>query len=117
MLGTTLGITYNAVAKTLSRIKDDGYTADYYLDDGSTKFRLSVKHTIPPRADPGESHMVRLDVDHYDVNGLFVRTASAWMVIKTFDNVQDTTASNNAANALRTLADATFVGKLNTRES
>lgn len=117
MLGTTLSITHNAVAKVLSRIKDDGYTADYYLDDGQQKFSLSVKHTIPARADPGESHLVRLDVAYYDVNGVYLRTASAWTVVKTFDNVQDTVASNNVSKALVGLTDATFLGKLNTRES
>lgn len=117
MLGTTLGITYNAVAKTLSRVKDDGYSADYYLDDGQLKFLLSVKHTVPSRGGVGESHLVRLDVDMYDANMVFLRTASAWTVIKTFDAVQDTTSSNNVANALRTLTDSTFIGKLNTRES
>jgi hypothetical protein len=117
MLGNTLGITYNAVTKTLSRVKDDGYTADYYLDDGQQKYTLSVKHTVPPRGEPNESHMVRLDVAHYDANGVYLRTASAWSVLKTFDAVQDTVSSTRCANALVGLTDSTFVGKLAVRES
>lgn len=117
MLDNTISITYNAVSKTLSRIKDDGYSSDYYLDDGTEKYSLSVKHTIPSRGEPGESHLVRLDVEHYDGTGEFLRTSSAWTVVKTFDGVQDTVAGNRTANALIGLLDTTFVAKILNRES
>lgn len=117
MLSNTLDVTYNAATKTLSRIKDDGYSSEYYLDDGTEKYSLSVKHTIPARGAPGESHLIRLDVEHYDANGVFLRTSSAWSVIKTFDNTQDTTNANRVANALVALLDTTMVSKLANRES
>jgi len=117
MLGTTLGITYNSVAKTLSRVKDDGYSATYYLDDGTERFTLVVKHTIPARGVAGESHMVRLDVEHYDANGEYLRTSSAWTVIKTFDAVQDSDDSGYAVDSLVDLLAPTLTAQVIARES
>lgn len=117
MLGNTAAITYNAVAKTLSRIRDDGYTAEYYLDGGTEKFTLSIKHTIPPRGEPNESHSVKLDVDHYDANGVFLRQVSTWMSMKTFKAVQDTTSTTRCANALVGYLTSTIVGNVAARES
>jgi uncharacterized protein (DUF427 family) len=120
MIGTTLAITYNAVAKTLLRVKDDGYSADYYLDDvavSSCKFSASVKHTIPAKGVAGESHIVRLDVEHYDVDALYTHTSSAWTVVKTFDAVQNSADLLLAHTALDTVIDATFMAKVIGRDS
>jgi hypothetical protein len=61
--------------------------------------------------------MVRLDVEHYDTAGVYLRTSSAWMVIKTFDGIQNSVASKDAADTLSALCDATLVASLVARES
>lgn len=117
MIGETASITYNGVAKTLSRVNQDNFGAQYYLEESGIRYNLSVKHTIPPRGKPGESHMVRLDVEHYDANGVLLRTASSWTVIRTDVGIQDSTSSNRAALALQTFLTSTNIGKLVSRES
>lgn len=116
MLADPLPITYNAVVKNLVRVNQDNYGSSYYLEDGDLRFRLSVKHTIPAVGEPGESHLCRLDVDHY-ASGVYVRTASAWGVIRTDGGVQDSTSSSRAALALQTAMTSGNITKLTARES
>jgi len=102
MLDNTLSIDYGAtVGITLTRVNQDNFSSKYYGEDGNQKFNLSVKHQIPERGLAGESHLVRLDVEHYDAEGVYIRTSSAWTVIKTFDGTQDSTASVNTVLALQ----------------
>lgn len=117
MLDNTLSITYDSVAVTLTRIRESNYESEYRGEDSTMKFTLVVKHTVPPRGVAGESHMVRLDVEHYDSEGSYLRTSSAWTVIKVFDNVQDSTAALDCFNALDGLVDSTLAAKVINRES
>jgi hypothetical protein len=121
MIGDTIDITYNTVSKTLTRVNPNGYSSEYYLDDKAGNdmvFNLSVKHTIPPRGSSGESHLARLDVEHYDsTSGEYTHTASAWMVIKTSDAPQVATDSDNAAQALVDAMSDTLIDQLIARES
>jgi len=115
-LGDPISITYNTVAKNLVKINQDSYGSEYYLDDGDQKYTLSVKHTIPSKGASGESHLVRLDVEHYS-SGVLVRTSSAWSVIKTFDGTQDTNASQYTTEALVDFLTDANVAKVVGRES
>ena len=48
MLGSTLVITLNGsggTAKTLQLINQDGYSAEYYLDDTTVTYRAKVRHS------------------------------------------------------------------------
>lgn len=117
MFADPLTITYNAVSKSLVRVNQDGNGSDYFLDDGTEKFSASIRHTIPPRGGSGESHMLRLDVDHHDAEGVFLRRVSTWTVIKTFDNTQDKVKADDAAEALAGLLTASNISKLNGREN
>lgn len=119
MIGDTIGITYNTVAKTLSKVNQDSYGADYFLDDSTNlmRFTMKVRHTIPARGKSGESHMIRLDVEHYDSSGVLLRTASAWKVIVTNDGVQDLTSSQRVQAALLTAETTTITNKMLGRES
>lgn len=48
MLGTSLVITLDGsggTAKTLPLISQDGYAAEYFLDDGLVTYRAKVRHT------------------------------------------------------------------------
>jgi hypothetical protein len=101
MLDNTLTIDYGATTGiVLTRIREDGYASEYRGESGDMKFVMNIKHTIPARGAGGASHLVRLDVEHYDVDGLYVRTSSAWTVIKTFDAPQDETAASNTMGSL-----------------
>lgn len=90
MLDNTLTMTYSAESVTLVRVAEQNYSSTYRGQSaaGTEKFTLSVNHTIPQRGGNGESHLVRLDCEHYDADGIYVRTSSAWTVIKTFDAPQ-----------------------------
>lgn len=111
--GDPVAITYNTVAKNLAKV---GH-GEYYLDEVTTRYSLSIKHTIPAKGAAGESHMIRLDVDHYDVDGVLQRTSSAWTVIKTFVGSQLATASDYTTQALVDLLTDGNVDKLIARES
>lgn len=117
MIGDTVSLTYDAVTKTLSKINQDNYGAVYYLEDGLERFTMSVKHTIPGRGKPGESHLVRLDVEHYDAEGALLRTSTAWTVVRTDQGIQDSASSEAAANALVAWLSAANVTKIVGRES
>lgn len=116
-LGDPISITYNAVAKNLVKINQDSYGSEYFLDDSTERYTLSVKHTIPPKGGAGESHLVRLDVEHYDGSGVLLRTSSAWSVIKTFDGAQDVASSQYTAEALVDFLTDANVAKVVGRES
>lgn len=122
MLGETITITYNAVAKVLAKVNQDNFGAVYRLDDTSSAdkniYELSVKHTIPQRGKPGESHLVRLDVLAHDALGVYVGTTSAWVVIKSNDAVQNKVIAERTNLALAGLAaTAATMSKVIGRES
>lgn len=120
MIGDTIGITYNAVAKTLVRVNQDNYGADYFLDDSANqmKYYLKVRHTVPAKGKFGESHMMRLDIEYLDsTTGAVVRTASSWGVMLTQDNTQDLVSSQRLQAALLTALTPTNSTKMLGRES
>jgi hypothetical protein len=117
MLADTLTITYNAVAVALKKTSEANYTSSYYAENGGRKFTLDVKHTLPKKGAPDESHVVKLTVEHFDANGLATRVVSPWVVIKTFDAPQDSAAALYAANALIGLMTSTFNADIIARQS
>jgi len=117
MIGESIAITYNGVSKTLPRLNQDNFGATYFLEDGQLRYNLNVKHTIPQKGKPGESHLVRLDVEHYDAVGVLLRTASAWTVIRTDNGIQDKTSSDRATSALQSFLTAANITKIIGRES
>jgi hypothetical protein len=119
MFADPLSITYNAVAKSLAKVNQDGGGSDYFLDDTAlteTKFRLSVRHTIPARGQAGESHLIRLDAERYPA-GVYTRMDSAWFVAKSFDTAQSITSHHYLANALVGALTSANVLKLLSREN
>lgn len=119
MIGDTIAFTYNAVAKTLVKVNQDSFTAEYYLDDTANlmRFSLFVKHTIPATGKIGESHLVRLDTSYYDVAGLLLRTASSWTVMSTNSGFQDLVSSQRTQAALLTITVPATTDKVLKRES
>lgn len=45
MLGDTITITINAVAKILTKVNQDGYASEYRLNETLSQFVLRVRHT------------------------------------------------------------------------
>lgn len=117
MIGDTFPITYDSVLKTLVKVNQDNYGSEYFLEDGTNRFTVTVKHTIPKKGSSGESHMARLDVEHYDGDGVLVRTCSSWTVVRTDVGIQDSASSELGANALLAELDAALITKLVGRES
>jgi hypothetical protein len=109
-------LTYATVAKSLNRTNQDNFGSTYYLEDGTKRFTLNVKNTIPAKGKSGESHLIRLDVEHYDANNLLLRVSSAWTVIRTDDGIQDATSSQDAALALAGFLTAANIAKLVSRQ-
>lgn len=117
MIGDTIALTYNAGTVNLARINQDNYGAEYFGTSGNDRFTLNVKHTIPARGKPGESHLARLDVEHYDAAGVLLRTASVWTAIRTDNGIQNNPSSELATKALTAFLSAATITKLVNRES
>lgn len=105
MLSSPISITYDGASVSMKRINQDNYSSEYYGKNaaGDAHLTLSVKHTIPARGDSGESHLIRLDVEHFDADGVYERTVSVWNVMKTTDGTQDDVALTDAQDALTAL--------------
>lgn len=61
MLGDTVTITVNAVAKALSKINQDQYASEYYLKETGKEFRLRVKHSkdkVAAGKTPRDRHVI-----------------------------------------------------------
>ncbi len=64
MLGSTLTVTLDGsggTAKTLPLINQDGYGAEYYLDDGLVTYRAKVRHSkdnVKAGTQPFDRHSV-----------------------------------------------------------
>lgn len=120
MLDSPLSIDYDGATKTLALVSRTGRKSVYTGEetDGSATYIVTVDHTIPPRGGSGESHLIRLDVEHYDTSGIYVRTSSAWVVLKTQDAPQQTSDSTDAASCLtQFLGQAGIVSKVLNGES
>lgn len=121
MIGDTIGITYNAVAKTLVKINQDNYGAEYFLDDVATsgiRYTITVKHTIPARGAFGESHVMKLKGEFINgTTGLIDRTCSSWGVLRTDDGIQDLVSSQRLQAAFLTALTSGNTTKMLGRES
>lgn len=117
MFDNTLTITYATASVTLTKVSEQNFSSTYFAEDSGRKFTMNISHTIPVRGQPGESHLVRLDIEHFDLTGVLLRTSSAWTVIKTFDGVQESAASAYTVEALTSFSTVGNVAKLIGRES
>lgn len=110
-------LAWNATTVSLNKVNQDSFGSVYYGVDGVRRFTLTVKHTIPARGAAGESHMVRLDVEVYDANGVLLRTASAWAVVRTDGGIQDSEESEDAAEAIVDFLSDANITKLVSRQN
>jgi hypothetical protein len=117
MLDNTYDLTIGASTVTMTRVKEQDYSSIYYGEDGDDKVMMTIAHTIPASGGSGESHMVRLDIEHYDSEGVYLRKSSAWTVIKTFDGAQSTSDAKNTQQALDGFLTSAIADKVLARES
>ncbi len=67
MLGTSLTITLDGsggTAKVLPLINQDGYSAEYFLDEGTTTYRARVRHSrdnVKAGTQPFDRHTVTFE--------------------------------------------------------
>lgn len=102
MLTNTITIDLGNDEVVLTKINQDNYGSEYYAKTSAGEaVTMTIAHTLPKqRGRGGESHLVKLSVEHFDDEGVYQRTSTAWTVIKTFDGVQDDDASKDATAAL-----------------
>jgi len=117
MFANPLQITYNAVVKDLEKVNQDNYAGQYYLDDTTIRFHAKIAHTLPPSGGTGESHLLRLDAEHFDVDNIYQRKDSAWLSVRTYDAWQSTTDLDYLTDALVALATSANITKLLTRQT
>lgn len=105
MLVNTLSVDFGGETVDLQKVEESKGRSTYRGEstNGERRFALTVNHTTPPRGEGGESHHVRLDVEHFTSDGTYVRTSSAWVVIKTLDAPQNKSVSEDTQNALHGL--------------
>jgi hypothetical protein len=110
-------LTVATVAKDLARVTAGNYTATYFKDDGTEHYTMTVKHTVPPAGKYGESHLLRVDCDYHDAEGLYLRRESAWIVLRSEDAAQNSTTLDNLAQALIDFCSDAIIDQLVGREA
>lgn len=112
MLNANLDVVVGADTYSMSRINQDNNASDFFARaaSGANRLSLSVKHTLPTPNEPGESHLIRLDLDRHDAEGIHIRTDSVWVVMKCTGGSQDTTELNNLMMGLVNVLTTTDLG-------
>lgn len=111
---TTLTVTINAVAKVLTRIRDDGYSSEYLLRGTADEFRLKIRHSsYTDKARGGkviDRHNLELVHTVYPVSPSVVPTIRKAYVVfenEATDLVTDSVNFNNGTLAFLTSANVT----------
>lgn len=102
-LGTsTLTVTINAVAKVLTRIRDDGYSSEYLLRGTLDEYRLQIRHSKYTDKNRGgkvvDRHNVELVHTVYPVSPSVVPTIRKAYVVLENEATDDSTAALNFDN-------------------
>lgn len=85
-----LTFAYDGGNVTLNRVNQDNFGSVYRGSGTNLKVTLTIKHTIPAIGKDGESHLARVDIDHFDAtSGAFKRRASVWCASRTDGTPQD----------------------------
>lgn len=116
MIGDSITVTINAVAKVLARINQDAYGADYFLRESAAEYLVQIRHTIPKGSATVESHMVRLDVTDI-VDGVKAPPMSCWVSFKTDGAFNATAFQQRLQGLIDYMDDSTLLAKLIGRES
>jgi hypothetical protein len=109
---------YDGANITLNRVSQSNYASIWYGVGTALSITLSLKHTVPAVGKDGESHLARVDVDHFDgTTNAFVRRSSAWCSVRTDGATQDSENSEDVAEALVDFLTDANITKLVSRQS
>jgi hypothetical protein len=109
---------YDGGNVTLNRVGQGNFTSSWYGIGTNLTITLTIKHTVPAVGGDGESHLCRVDIDHFDATTtLFKRRASAWCSIRTDGAVQDSEASEDVTESLVDFLSDANITKLVGRQS
>lgn len=109
-----LVITYNAVAKNLPRINQDGYGSEYFLEEATQSFRVKIRHTKEGiRADGSQfdRHNVELTHTVFGTSGAPDSIRQTYVVIRN-DKTGPATDLGYLQSALNGLLTSGFVADL-----
>nr|UOL49019.1 MAG: putative coat protein [Leviviridae sp.] len=109
-----LVITYNAVAKNLPRINQDGYGSEYFLEETTQSFRVKIRHSkMRLQADGSlpDNHNVELTHTVFGTSPNPDSVRKVYVVIQN-DKTAPATELGYAASALSGLLTAGFVSDL-----
>lgn len=109
MAASVIQLSYNSTTVNLTLVNQDNYGAEYYGETGTKRLTCKVNHTIQPAGVPGESHLLRLNIEEYDAEGVYLRTSSAWSVVRTDGGVQDSAEAQLALAGLQELLGETGI--------
>lgn len=117
-IGDPITFAYDGANVTLNRTGWGTYSSVYEGVATNLGLKLSFKHNVPAIGDDGESHLVRLDVDHYDsTTGAFLRRTSAWLSARTDGLPQDNENSEDAVEAIVDFLSDANITKVVSRQS
>lgn len=109
---------YDAGTVTLNRINQDNFGSTYYGVGTNLTITMTVKHTIPAIGADGESHLCRVDIDHFDsTTGAFKHRSSAWVAVRTDGSPQDAENSEDVTESLVDFLSDANITKLVGRQS
>lgn len=110
-----LVITYNAVAKNLPRINQDGYGSEYFLEEATQSFRVKIRHSRSnPKGSLGSAvqrHNVELLHTVFGVSGAPDSLRKTYVVIE-HDSTGPATELGYLQSALNGLLLSPFVSDL-----
>nr|UJQ85686.1 MAG: putative coat protein [Leviviridae sp.] len=91
--GNSVVVTYNAVAKTLTRINQDGYGSEYLLREATQEFRMKIRHSkegLQANGNQFDRHNVELTQTIYPTESAPAVVRQAYVVLR--NNFADTDA-------------------------
>jgi bifunctional N-acetylglucosamine-1-phosphate-uridyltransferase/glucosamine-1-phosphate-acetyltransferase GlmU-like protein len=114
MIGDTLTVTYNSVAKVLNKINQDNYTSEFYLRDALEDYRVKVRHSTES-VKAGQPVYERHQVDL--TRTVFATTTTPERIYQTYTVIRlqkgaDPDAAELLASALCGVLSASFVDKV-----
>lgn len=120
MLGDSVVVTINAVAKTLNKINQDGYTSEYFLREATQEFRMKIRHSKDRPTTSGvqvDRHNVELTQTIYAVAPATVHKVRRCYCVITNENSDDATQLGYLQSGLNGFMTAANVTKFANWES
>jgi len=119
MLANTITTSYNGNILTLTKVREGNFSSEYsgIVDVSLERARCYINHTIPKRGESGESHLVKVAIEHVDANGAYFRTTQSHNVIKTLDAVQGVAATKATQATLVDVISSVFTDQVINGES